>query len=176
MLDQYGNYVLQFVVSLGNNEFNFQIMNFLIADLYNFSKQKFSSNVIEKILENSNHIIQEGILKVIVEDNNMITNLLFDQFGNYVIQKALLIAKEPYYSHIISEIQPQMDKLKKMPYGIKLYNKLCSTYKELNDKIFNSIRSTNNINMNNNINISEKTKKGKGANINARVSENKNKK
>jgi hypothetical protein len=50
MLDQYGNYVIQFVVSLSINEYNLKIMNYLKKDLFNFSKQKYSSNVIEKVI------------------------------------------------------------------------------------------------------------------------------
>jgi hypothetical protein len=69
-----------------------------------------------------------------------------------VIQKALSISKDPYYSHFIKVIQPHLEKLKKMPYGVKLYNKLTSTYPELSD-----VRSGNlNNNLNNNVQNSKK--------------------
>jgi pumilio RNA-binding family len=108
MLDQYGNYVIQYVVSLGNFDVNMHITDAFKMDLINLCKQKFSSNVIEKvkflvkkILEFSNQDIQENILKEITK-NEVLISLLFDQFGNYVIQKALFVAKDPYFSTLIN--------------------------------------------------------------------------
>lgn len=49
MLDQYGNYVIQYVVSLGIPEVNMHIADIFKNDLVNLCKQKFSSNVIEKV-------------------------------------------------------------------------------------------------------------------------------
>jgi hypothetical protein len=56
-----------------------------------------------------------------------------------VIQKALSIAKEPFFTTLIKVnsminlqlIAPHMEKLKKMAFGLKLYNKLVSLYPEL---------------------------------------------
>lgn len=49
MLDQYGNYVIQYVVSLGIMEVNLHISDIFKLDILNLCKQKFSSNVIEKV-------------------------------------------------------------------------------------------------------------------------------
>jgi hypothetical protein len=49
MLDQFGNYVIQYVVSLGNVDVNMHITDAFKMDLINLCKQKFSSNVIEKV-------------------------------------------------------------------------------------------------------------------------------
>ena len=49
MLDQYGNYVIQYVVSLGIMEVNLHISDIFKMDILNLCKQKFSSNVIEKV-------------------------------------------------------------------------------------------------------------------------------
>ena len=51
--DQYGNYVIQFVLNLEGPSFqNFkdEIGNSIIKELIELSKQKFSSNVIEKCI------------------------------------------------------------------------------------------------------------------------------
>jgi hypothetical protein len=100
--------VIQYVVSLGNFDVNMHITDAFKMDLINLCKQKFSSNVIEKvkflvkkILEFSNQDIQENILKEITK-NEVLISLLFDQFGNYVIQKALFVAKDPYFSTLIN--------------------------------------------------------------------------
>jgi pumilio RNA-binding family len=49
MCDQYGNYVLQYVIGLKNYETNYAVANIFIGNMLYLSKQKFSSNVIEKV-------------------------------------------------------------------------------------------------------------------------------
>ena len=47
--DQYANYVLQHIISLNNHEINRKITSLFINNIEVLSKQKFSSNVIEKV-------------------------------------------------------------------------------------------------------------------------------
>lgn len=49
VLDQYGNYVIQYIISLRDQKINTQIVSTLLPNIYNLSKEKFSSNVIEKV-------------------------------------------------------------------------------------------------------------------------------
>ena len=49
MTDQYGNYVIQFVITLDNHNVNLKISEQFISNIVELSKQKFSSNVIEKV-------------------------------------------------------------------------------------------------------------------------------
>ena len=49
MIDQYGNYVIQFILTLNDYSTNKKIANIFVSDLTYLSKQKFSSNVIEKV-------------------------------------------------------------------------------------------------------------------------------
>ncbi len=49
--DQYGNYLVQNVIKLGNEYMNEQILNYVAGDFIRLSQMKFSSNVIEKCLE-----------------------------------------------------------------------------------------------------------------------------
>lgn len=49
MADQYGNYIIQFIVSLNDFQLNRRIVEYFITDINYLSKQKFSSNVIEKV-------------------------------------------------------------------------------------------------------------------------------
>ncbi len=51
ILDQYGNYVVQYVIMLKDMNVNKQIADeFLKMNVISISKQKFSSNVIEKVI------------------------------------------------------------------------------------------------------------------------------
>lgn len=49
MMDQYGNYVLQYIITLGDFKINDEIANYFKYDIGQLSRQKFSSNVIEKV-------------------------------------------------------------------------------------------------------------------------------
>lgn len=59
MTDQYGNYVIQFILTLNDYSTNKKIADMFLSDLPFLSKQKFSSNVIEKVI---NHFYS-GVLK-----------------------------------------------------------------------------------------------------------------
>ena len=55
------------------------------------SNGKYSSNVIEKCIERSEEILSEYIKEL--SENDLIGEVMKNSFGNYVIQKALKIAK-----------------------------------------------------------------------------------
>jgi hypothetical protein len=68
----------------------------------------------------------------------LIVDLLLDMYGNYgnfyltlVLQKALACAKEPCFSIFINSIKPNMEKLRTLNFGSKLYTKLMSLYPDL---------------------------------------------
>jgi|LauGreDrversion4_2_1035121.scaffolds.fasta_scaffold471903_2 pumilio RNA-binding family len=57
ILDQYGNYVVQYVIMLKDMNVNKQIADeFLKMNVISISKQKFSSNVIEKVKKKYNTV------------------------------------------------------------------------------------------------------------------------
>lgn len=76
--------------------------------------------------------------------------MLFDMYGNYVIQRALSIAKEPYRTRLYEFIAPKLDSLRFLSFGNKLYNKLITTYPEIIMYIPN-YHGNNNNQMNNNL-------------------------
>jgi pumilio RNA-binding family len=49
MCDAFGNYVLQYIVTLNDYETNYKIGSYFKSHIAYMSKQKFSSNVIEKV-------------------------------------------------------------------------------------------------------------------------------
>ena len=103
--------------------------NFLL-DIQKYSTQKFSSNVIEKCLDYCDEETKELIIERFCEPN-LIQNLLFDVYGNYVIQKAMRLAKEPLRKKFIQIVGALIWNLKFYPFGQKLYNKLLASYPEL---------------------------------------------
>ena len=128
--DQYGNYVIQYCINVCDYEINQLIAENFLKNIEYFSMQKYSSNVIEKCLDCSNEETKEMIVTKYC-DSNLIKQLLFNVYGNYIIQKVVILAKEPLRSQYIQIIGPLMSYLLFYPHGQKLYNKLLSSFREL---------------------------------------------
>ena len=80
--DPYGNYLLQYVIMMNNYETNYKITMYFRNKIRYLSKQKFSSNVIEKCFDHSDsHTID--ILVEEICNEKFIVDLLFDMYGNY---------------------------------------------------------------------------------------------
>lgn len=109
--DAFGNYVVQHLVinrppGQITNTYVSRIIDAFKGHVYKLSLQKYSSNVLEKCLGNSgdkdrNKIINEILNPPGIQPSEAVRKLLFHQFGNYVIQQALEVAKDPQYSLLI---------------------------------------------------------------------------
>jgi len=55
------------------------------------SEQKFSSNVIEKCLQQNQPDVQEEMIKEIAKPRNL-SEMIIGQYANYVVQRALTLA------------------------------------------------------------------------------------
>ena len=71
-------------------------------------------------------------IKKILEDNN-IFDFIVDPYGNYIIQKALLIANEKEFTFILKEIGKHYEEIKKVNFGKKLLIKLEILYSKLKE-------------------------------------------
>jgi len=135
LTDMYGNYVLQNIISYQNNIAIKVITDSFLKDIFKLSKEKFSSNVIEKCMEYCDEETKNKILLKLA-NKDYLPDLLMDMYGNYVIQKALQIADEPYYSIFIENIGPLLGKLKSLSsFGAKLYTKFINNYSEFADYV-----------------------------------------
>lgn len=132
LTDQYGNYVLQNIISYKNFNANKIITESFLKDILKLSKEKFSSNVIEKCMDYCDKETKEKILKKLANPE-YIPDLLMDMYGNYVIQKALQISNEPHYSIFIENIGPVLSELRNLAFGSKLYTKFINNYPEFAD-------------------------------------------
>ena len=139
VVDQYGNYVIQYVLKLlkeqNINKYNLEnIFKFIIDDLITYSNQKYCSNVIEKLFS-----VEELRIALIskLEKPEIMKALLFAQFGNYVVQKALNYSNKDEQNKLLSIIATMVEDLKKLEFGFKLYNKLISKYPSLLTIIYN---------------------------------------
>ena len=131
IIDKYGNYTIQTVHKLMNKEINAKIYKYIDDNLLRLSKEKFSSNVIDKFIikdyEPSTALIQSIINKNIIKD------IIVDQYGNYVVQKALNVSDRGTCEKIFEQIKPMLGELQKTNIGKKIYEKLWQHYKDFFD-------------------------------------------
>eukprot|EP00551_Chaetoceros_affinis_P008322 CAMPEP_0203669102 /NCGR_PEP_ID=MMETSP0090-20130426/5559_1 /ASSEMBLY_ACC=CAM_ASM_001088 /TAXON_ID=426623 /ORGANISM="Chaetoceros affinis, Strain CCMP159" /LENGTH=969 /DNA_ID=CAMNT_0050533703 /DNA_START=610 /DNA_END=3522 /DNA_ORIENTATION=+ len=105
--DQYGNYVIQHVLRFGRTSDRDSVLDFVMKNgLLHLSRQKFASNVVEKLLKygNDNHrkaIVRE-MLQVVqisgmdgsVEESSVVLMMVRDAYANYVVQTTLDVVPE----------------------------------------------------------------------------------
>jgi len=127
--DQYGNYSIQKIFSLNDEKLDERIYKYITENLFELSKLKFSSNVIDKFICNSN-IYSFSLIKDMV-DKDIIKNMIKHQYGNYVVQKALFItenADKQLFMEIIKQIKPVLNELNIYSIGKKIYDNLIKQY------------------------------------------------
>jgi CRISPR/Cas system-associated endoribonuclease Cas2 len=126
--DEYGNFIIQRIIKLNRENYNNQIFDFLKNKIVKLSTQKYSSNVIETcILEGCN--IRDNVIEKLIEKNN-VTNLICDQFGNYIIQKCLPLVKGKQFKSMIDQIKKAVKTLNQSNHGRKIYENLLRNYRD----------------------------------------------
>ena len=127
--DQYGNYSIQKIFSLNDEKLDERIYKYISENLFELSKLKFSSNVIDKFICNSN-IYSFSLIKDMI-DKDIIKNMIKHQYGNYVVQKALFITEDvdkQLFMEIIKQIKPVLNELNICGIGKKIYDNLIKQY------------------------------------------------
>merc|ERR1712032_929194 len=98
--NQYGNYIVQHLLDLAPQDVTDLIKEKMHGKFVRYSKQKFSSNVVEKCLRHSGNEMKCGIgtkdwTTVIVRELlAKAGDLISDKYGNYCLQTALQVAIE----------------------------------------------------------------------------------
>ena len=126
--DEYGNYIIQFILDLKEKEYNEIIFTYITKNTLSLSKKKFSSNVIDKSIIQDDELSIKLIKHII--DSKVIPEMIKDQYGNYVIQKALTVTSGSIFMSIIKQIQPVVQTLKQSNIGRKIYEHLMRKYSE----------------------------------------------
>jgi hypothetical protein len=148
---QYGNYLIIFILKLKNEFYIHQILNIIVLYFYEFATQKYSSTVLEKCFElcdeNSKTILYQCLC-----NNDMLKKIILDQYGNFVIQKAIKMSNNNNIrNYLFQLIVPIINNIKKSKYGNHVYSKLCNEFpqlKNINNNINNNNNNCNNSNNN----------------------------
>ena len=150
--DQFGNYAIQFALSLKNEMANKIITNQYLNNFRQNISDKISSNVYEKVLEFCDFQTKQNIIKILCNFET-VKSLLYDSYGNYVLQKTILAANEPYRSMYLNFIAPLIDGLKNIPNGYIINHKILNQFPEIQ-----SLGQNNNQNKMKNYNINSNSK------------------
>ena len=131
MGNQCGFYVIQFVMNKRDHQINDIILQKIIPNLIKYSKKKYSSNVIEKCLETCSPNAVNKLIEILKSDI-IVRDLIKDIFGNYVIQRLLMVCPDDKIrSHILEIIASEFNSLTQLSFGNQLIKKLSMTYPEL---------------------------------------------
>lgn len=121
--DPFGNYVLQYVLDANESKINDTIAIAFLPHLVHLCMNKFSSNVMEKVLRGASAPVQEMYVDTMC-NHDIVTRLIQDDFGNYVLQTALSISTPVQAEILIATMRPLLHLIKNAPYAKKLEGKM----------------------------------------------------
>ena len=86
--DPYGNYAIQYILDEWTSSECKNVVTIIIENICSLSKQKFSSNVVEKIIELIDEERRQLIFTEIFNEAKLY-GLIKNKYGKYVIQKSI---------------------------------------------------------------------------------------
>ncbi|CAE7057250.1 unnamed protein product [Rhizoctonia solani] len=117
MQDQFGNYVIQFVLEHGAAADREWILHKLRGQMVQMARHKFASNVCEKALvtadSESRQLLIEEIMTPRMDTVNPIVLMMKDSFANYVLQRALQVVEGEQRHVLVSKVKPQLANMRR---------------------------------------------------------------
>ena len=116
IIDPFGNYILQYLLSMHISYITLSIINLILNNISFYSKHRYANYVIEKILIHANYSQKQIVIKKL-SSKEIITDLAFDQQGNFILLKALNFARDNDKKIIINTVDSLRSKLEELPQG-----------------------------------------------------------
>ena len=136
--NEFGNYIIQKIILFNKDFINYKIVEMFYNNLYYFCNDKYSSNVVEKLLEIDNKDLIEKIIRKLTENEKIIMNLITNQYGNYIIQKILIVCFNEKFNEIfnfvINTIHKNLNEILSLAFGKKLISKIINKFPFINNK------------------------------------------
>ena len=126
----FGNFVIQVVVECWN-DYN-DILYLFDKKYYSLSLEKYASNVVERCIEKDENILNNYIEEII--NINKICEVMKSNYGNYVIQKAIKLAKGEYKKKLVFNAAKDINKIKEAKLIKKWKSILSPNIKELSNE------------------------------------------
>ena len=121
--DPFGNYVVQYILDLGEESFSRPLCAGFLGQIGNLSKQKFSSNVIEKCIRTAEADVKRAMIDELVAPNEL-ERLLRDSYANYVVQTAMDYSDAEMKLKLVDAIRPHLNNIKTTPHGKRISGKI----------------------------------------------------
>jgi hypothetical protein len=121
--DPYGNYVVQYVLELPFPNLVESLARSFAGHIRQLATQKFSSNVVEKVLGVAGPTTRTLMITEILSEDNLIA-MLQDPFANYVVQTALTVSDPGQHVQLVENIKPYLNQLRNTPYGKRIQSKI----------------------------------------------------
>lgn len=81
--DKYGNYVIQHILTQSDTHFKSQTINIVSKNIFDLSRQKFSSNVVQECFKMSNGSARCQLLDAILDlESKKVIDLMKNMYGN----------------------------------------------------------------------------------------------
>ena len=135
IIDQFGNYVIQTILLMGDKKYGNLLAEKISSNIVFYSKHKYSTNVVEKCLDYCDGVYLKTLMSNVQKKENLI-KLMLDEHGNYVVQKVLSLSSAKKQRAMLSIIKSLFEKLKNLPYGERVINRLVASYPIITDKNF----------------------------------------
>ena len=131
IVDRYGHYIFKYLLYKVDHgeKYYLLIFNKIVNNLKKYTTNKYSSVVIERLLDSSNEDIKGKIIERICGNEKDVVELLYHPFGNYVLQKIINISKDKYILGMIYKtIMKNKNSLYKLSYGKKIMKEISVAY------------------------------------------------
>ena len=135
----YGNFVIQVIIECWDDYKD--IINIFKGHFFNLSLEKYASNVIERCIEKNEDILNDYINEII--NSNCIYEVMKSNYGNYVIQKAIKLAKGENKNKFVFNAANQINKLNDNKLIQKWKSILMPHLKELTSDQIQELKSQN---------------------------------
>jgi hypothetical protein len=121
--DPFGNYVVQYILDLAEPSFTNPLCATFGGNIPQLSKQKFSSNVIEKCLRTADNYMKRAMIEEFLAGNEL-EKMLRDSFANYVVQTAMDFCDAETRNCIIEAVRPILPSIRQTPHGRRIAGKI----------------------------------------------------
>lgn len=121
--DPFGNYVVQYILDLNEPSFTNPLCATFGGNIPQLSKQKFSSNVIEKCLRTADNYMKREMIEEFLAGNEL-EKMLRDSFANYVVQTAMDFCDPDTRNRIVEAVRPILPSIRQTPHGRRIAGKI----------------------------------------------------
>lgn len=136
--DQYGNYVIQHVLQYGRVQDRQSLLGIIVAGgILTLSRQKFASNVVEKLLKYGNQEQRANVVRAMlqtVHDDSIpstspsgtpiVILMVRDAYANYVVQTAIDVSVDPERRELLNVLNANVVMLRQYTFAKHIVSKL----------------------------------------------------